>query len=401
MQLDFQRNLSGLKVCFLAGTLGQGGAERQLFYMLKALRRSGAQAQVLSLTKGEFWESRIQELGVPVVWIGQQRSHFKRLFRIATAARKSGAQILQSQHFFCNAYAAAASGLLNVFDVGAMRTDGANEVRDCGALRGWLNLHSPRMLAANCRPAIRYAESRGVSPERLYFLPNVIEPDQFMRNGGSTESRPTNGFRLSPTNGLRLILTGRLVEQKRVDRFLDVLARVRKLAGEEVSGIVVGTGPLKAELEQRARQLNLGATAIEFRGPAADMAPLYHEAAVCVLTSDFEGTPNVLLEAMAAGLPVVATNVGGVSDIVRHGDTGFLFDPSDVTGMTQGLARLIQNPELRAQMGAAAQRFVTTNHALELLPGFLQALYRKRLDGVSPHLREHASPKPAMTPVIN
>jgi glycosyltransferase involved in cell wall biosynthesis len=367
------RNISGLNVCFLAGGLSQGGAERQLFYMVKALRRSGAQVQVLSLTKNEFWERRIQEIGVPVIWVGQQRSHIKRLSRIVSALRKCGATILQSQHFFCNAYAVTASRLLNIFEIGAMRTDGVNEVRDCGALRGWLNLHTPRMLAANSQPAIKYARSRGVPAERLHFLPNVIDPDQFARNGSSKGKK-----------ALRLILSGRLVEQKRVDRFLDVLARVRKdptLMGEEVTGILVGTGPLKGELEEQARQLNLWPDAVEFCGPVADMAPLYHESAVCVLTSDYEGTPNVLLEAMAAGLPVVATNVGGVADVVQHGKTGFLCDPTDTAGMAQALVRLLKDSGLRAQMGAAAQRFVTANHGLALLPHFLQALYHKRMNG--------------------
>src|SRR5687768_9120307 len=102
------QNLSGLKVCFLAGALGQGGAERQLFYILETLQACGADVQVLSLTKGEFWESRIQRLGVPVIWIGQHRSRVKRLFRMLSVLRQERPMILQSQHFFCNAYAAAA-----------------------------------------------------------------------------------------------------------------------------------------------------------------------------------------------------------------------------------------------------------------------------------------------------
>jgi glycosyltransferase involved in cell wall biosynthesis len=369
------RDLSSLKVSFLAGTLAQGGAERQLFYIVKALRESGAELQVLSLTRNDFWEDRIERLGVPVIWVGQNRSHLKRLSRIITAVRKNRPAILQSQHFFCNAYVAAAARLLRVHDIGAMRSDGRNEVRDCGPLRGWLNLHAPRVLAANCRPAIGYARSRGIAPYRLHFLPNAVDTDQLGSRNDSLSG-------CSGKKDLRLILTGRLATEKRVERFLNVLARLRDepgIAEQNVTALVVGDGPLKGKLEEYARGLGLWPHAVEFCGPVADMAPLYHQAAVCVLTSDYEGTPNVLLEAMAAGLPVVATNVGGVSDIVQHGETGFLCDPADTDGMVKALVRLIQDADLRAKMGSAAQRFVTANHAFALLPRFLQQLYEKRL----------------------
>src|SRR2546425_9569583 len=75
--------LSALKVCFLAGTLEHGGAERQLFYWLRTLRQCGARPCVFSLDQGEFWEDPIRKLGVRVVWVGQERARLRRLFRLA------------------------------------------------------------------------------------------------------------------------------------------------------------------------------------------------------------------------------------------------------------------------------------------------------------------------------
>src|ERR1051326_8617602 len=97
-------DLSKLKICYLAGTLGQGGAERQLFYAIQALRQSGAAVQILSLDRGGFWEDPIKELGVSVTWVGQDRSRFKRICRIVKHLKKEPADILQSQHFYTNAY---------------------------------------------------------------------------------------------------------------------------------------------------------------------------------------------------------------------------------------------------------------------------------------------------------
>src|SRR5438874_13644107 len=89
-QLSTLNSLRGLRICFLAGTLGQGGAERQLYYILRALKDSGVAVRLLCLTQGEFWENPIRELGVRVVWVGQKKRHFARLARIVTEARKFG-----------------------------------------------------------------------------------------------------------------------------------------------------------------------------------------------------------------------------------------------------------------------------------------------------------------------
>jgi glycosyltransferase involved in cell wall biosynthesis len=103
---------------------------------------------------------------------------------------------------------------------------------------------------------------------------------------------------------------------------------------------------------------------------------VYQESDVCVLTSDEEGTPNVLLEAMACGLPVVATRVGGVPDIIRHNENGFLVDRADTGEMVDSLLKLVNNPALREEMGSRARSFIEVNHSLQRLPLYLENLYR-------------------------
>jgi len=110
-----------------------------------------------------------------------------------------------------------------------------------------------------------------------------------------------------------------------------------------------------------------------------DPAPLYRKADVFVLTSDHEGTPNVILEAMACGLPVVATAVGGVPDLVQDGVTGFLCAPRDTAGIVAALARLAGDPVLRREMGERARVHVERCHARDRLPDLLESLYRTAL----------------------
>jgi glycosyltransferase involved in cell wall biosynthesis len=358
------KNLSQLKICFLAGTLGQGGAERQLFYILSALRQSGAVPRLLCLGRNEFWEGRIKDLGVPITCVGQPKARLMRLFRIISELRKHPLQIFQSQHFYTSAYVGVAARLLGLCGIGAMRNNGLSGVMDSGPIGAWLGLRAPKVIAANSRAAIRYATEHGVRPERLYLLPNVVDTTQF---------RPTARLR---ENQIRLITVGRFIQNKRLDRFLSALARLREGTKRDVKGTIVGAGPLKEALEKHAGALGLLPDGVEFKGSVSDMAPVYAEADICVLTSESEGTPNVLLEAMASGLPVVATEVGGVPEIVRQGENGFLAPSGDEDSLCAALARLINDSRLRMQMGKNARGYVEANHSVDGLPVMLTGLYR-------------------------
>jgi len=363
--------LSQLKLCFLAGTLEHGGAERQLFYMLQALRQAGAGLRVLSLEQGEFWEEKIKALDIPVTWVGENSLRVKRLFRILAEVRKDPPDVLQSQHFYANAYAGLVAKRLGIGGIGALRSNGRVEVSESGPLGGWLNLHGAGLIAANSRNAMRYALDQGIPAARLFFLPNVVDTDWF---------QPPEQVPQAPVT---LITVGRLVKEKRLDRFIAILDGLRRGHHLNVRGLIVGPGcqdeDLRPELEDQARQLGLFPDFISFPGSVADTRRLYHESAICVLTSDYEGTPNVLLEAMASGLPVVASNVGGVPEIVRHGRNGFLHEPKDVGVFTETLAGLVKNSGLRAEMGRRARTFVQEHHSLQRLPTYLEQLYQLAL----------------------
>jgi glycosyltransferase involved in cell wall biosynthesis len=105
------------------------------------------------------------------------------------------------------------------------------------------------------------------------------------------------------------------------------------------------------------------------------MPSIYRQATIFVLTSEHEGTPNVLLEAMAAGLPVVATNVGGVPEIVQRGRTGFLAAEDNMDELVKITGELVQNSSLRTEIGARARSYVEQTHSVHRLPVYLADLY--------------------------
>lgn len=150
-----------------------------------------------------------------------------------------------------------------------------------------------------------------------------------------------------------LLGVGRLVPQKRFDLLIGALAsNPQALAGWHL--VLVGEGPLKAELEQRAASAGL-ADRVHFPGRTPDVGGWYRRAGIFSLSSDFEGYPNALLEAMARGLPVVATDCEtGPADLVEDGVNGLLVSPGDQRALAEALALLAGDGELRARLGKAA-----------------------------------------------
>jgi glycosyltransferase involved in cell wall biosynthesis len=356
-------SLRGLRIAFVAGTLGQGGAERQLFYILRALKRSGASPALFTLSEGEFWESRIRALGIPVRIIPRAGSRLGRLSKLIRGVVQSRPDMIQSQHFYTNTCAGMAARAARRGSIGAIRNDVHSEIRDSGRVWGALHLRLPTMLAANSRAAVRTLESLGSSPGRCALLPNVVDTSDFQPAARGLEEGPA------------VLGIGRLAVQKRFDRFLEVLARVRRRFGP-VRGVIAGAGPLQGELEQHARGLGLTSEAIQFAGPVTDVRPLLRKASVLLLSSDHEGTPNVLLEAMASGVPVVATRVGDVPELIADGRTGRICAPEDVEGLAMAVGECISRPEVGRRLNEAARRLVRETRSTEALAGLLARLYQ-------------------------
>ena len=179
-----------------------------------------------------------------------------------------------------------------------------------------------------------------------------------------------------PRNAPVLLGVGRLVEQKRFDRVIDAIAS-RPEAFGSWHLVLVGGGPLEADLKHRASLAGLD-NRVHFPGPTHAIEGWYRRAQMFVLSSDFEGFPNALLEAMACGLAVVAVDCDtGPRDLVVDGQTGLLVPNRDLEALTAALVRLAGDDVLRATLGSAA-RSVTLTYSADVISAKWIALFPAR-----------------------
>lgn len=354
-----------MRVCFLAGTLGRGGAEKQLLYMLKALREAGVSTRVLCLTKNESYEREIKALGIEIEWVGGAENRGLRLLKIINSLRKQPADVLQSAHFYTNLYVGVAGKILGIANIGAIRSNLTSELNAHKSLGKW-QIVVPQHLIANSDLACRRAIEQGIGSQKIDFVRNAVE----IKSGNGKTSSAND----SP---LKIIFVGRLKREKRPELFIKLAASlVRNLPELPLQFQIVGDGPLKPKLEKQAEDCGLKSDVLSFLGVRTDMDEIYRQAHGLVLTSEYEGTPNVLLEAMANGLPIVAVKVGGVTEIVNE-SRAFLVEPDDEKGLLEATTKLIQNSKLRIELADNGIEYVKNNHSLEYLQKQLISIYSK------------------------
>ena len=220
-----------------------------------------------------------------------------------------------------------------------------------------------RKLMAPGNQLAQRAIELGMSQERVQVLMghSGIDPERFSE--GDRQGHPV------------ILYVGSFIPPKRVDTILRAMSR----AVERVPTVrlqLVGDGELRTELESLAAELGI-AEKVEFLGarPHDEIPGWMRRADVLVHCSDHEGLPVAIMEALGCGLPVVAADVGGISDLVKEGETGYLLAPDDDVGFADRLVKLVSQPELTAQLGWNARVFAEAHLAKERVLEQVEAVY--------------------------
>jgi glycosyltransferase involved in cell wall biosynthesis len=212
----------------------------------------------------------------------------------------------------------------------------------------------------------------GVSRGRIAIRHNSV--NRFFAASAEAVARLRHSLRI-PLDAKVLLNVGRLSREKGQAELIKALAILRgKRSDRKLRLVLVGDGPDRKMLERMASAMGVSHEVI-FASYQSDVTPYYTSADLVVLPSHTEGSPNVLLEAMAAGLPIVATGVGGVPELVSDTKAALLVKAHDAVALAQGIARVLDDQELRANLSAAAKKAAAA-HSPETYCESMLELYR-------------------------
>lgn len=399
-----------LKVCLHISTFGPGGAERQIVNLARELSGRGINVVLLHAQKDlrqAYYLEAIRGTNVEIVYalapdflregILTTKRH-ARFFHNIPGTRSLRVGIL----FLAGALAHIGPDIVHSY------LDGPNCTAGCAAVLadipvhlasfrnvdphtggfGWGDETLPlyRYLLANACPhfeanskngAWHYARWLNIDMTRIAYMPNGIDPAVYMHlsPGASQELRRRLGISASSP----LILTlARFSQEKFPEAMLDIFARVHAVRPEAHYAIAGSRMTDDDEMGEMVRVRGLDGR-VHLLGVRSDVAALLFGADVFLLPSRVEGFPNALMEAMAAGLPIVASNVGSVPDLVRHGVDGFLHEAGDVDGMAESVKTLLDDAGLRARLGEAARQRILAEFSLQKLGDRVLRHYRHLL----------------------
>jgi glycosyltransferase involved in cell wall biosynthesis len=211
----------------------------------------------------------------------------------------------------------------------------------------------------------------GIPADRIHVLPNPVDCGAF--------PRPAAASRPDDDSAWRLLFMARFVADKGIYELIDAMPGLLGACDRPVQLILAGDGPEREGAERRCQELGLG-SAVVFPGYVADAQKqqLFEGAHVFVFPSRYgEGRPIVLLEALAAGLPVLATRVGGIGEFVRDGEHGVLLDDPSVANIERGVLSLVGDPRRLAEIGLGNREYARAHFDSALVTRRLEDIYRR------------------------
>jgi sugar transferase (PEP-CTERM/EpsH1 system associated) len=254
--------------------------------------------------------------------------------------------------------------------------DPNGESRKYRNLRRWLAPFIDRYLAVSRDLRDWLTETVGVDPSRVVYIPNGIDAANYVVAPAKKQARPLLGD-FAPLDAIVIGTVGRLdpvKDQEGLVSAFHLLCESLPQVCERLRLVIAGEGPQRAGLEARIAHLKLE-NRVRLLGNRTDVPALLAEFDIFALSSIAEGMPGVLLEAMAAGLPVVATDVGGVGEVVSRGQSGLLVPARDIRALSNALSSYVSDEALRQQHGQAGRRCVETGFSLDGMLSAYTALY--------------------------
>jgi len=354
------------RILYLVGELHTGGLERQLYYLLRSMDRERYRPAVAvwNYRPDDVHVRPIRALAVPIYWFPNEWSSAAKLRAFRRLVKQLAPEVVHAGTFYTNFAAYAAAVGSGAVAIGSIRRDFVFCRQESGPVVGRLSARWPRNQICNSSAAIESARRLGgiFAPREYYLVRNGLDLDRFPKRPLRDDGVPS------------ILGVGYLLPAKRWDRLLNVAAML-KGRGMDFVVRIAGDGPMLAQLTRQASALGVQ-DRVTFLGHVDDVPQLLSEATFVVHTADLEGCPNAVMEAMACGRAVVATDAGDVPQLVDDNKTGFVVTRGDDEALTERVMRLINDRALCRHLGEAARAKAERDFQLDRLVTQTFAAYR-------------------------
>ncbi len=364
------------KLMLLVPTLDQSGAEKQLTLLACRLPREEFDVHVVALTRGGPFADELDKHGVRWTVLGKRwKFDPVAMWRLRTLIAAEQPDIVHTWLFAANAYGRLVIGRRMQQRPKLIVSERCVDVWKAG-WQLWLDhklIERTDRLVGNSVAVAEFYRSIGYPADRITVIPNGIdvpEPTPIDRDAILAELEIPKGSQV-------IGFVGRMAKQKRVDDLVFAMALVAILQPEPHL-LLIGDGPERDKLMKFARDIDIDHHT-RFTGHRADAARLLRVMDVFWIASDFEGQSNSVMEAMAAGLPVIASDIPPNRELVIDGETGFLVKVGDRVGFQQFADRLLADPELARRLGDAGRERMRQHFSIGNMVAAHARLYREVL----------------------
>lgn len=369
------------RVTLLTTGLALGGAEAQVALLASGLHRRGWDVEVVSMLPPEAHQDRLASDGIAVIDLKMRRGvpDPRSLLRLTRELRRFRPHVLHCHMVHANIL----GRLARMFHRRVTVISTAHSVWEGGSWRDFAYRATDFLcdLTTNVSQAglQRYARLGLSSSWKTIWVPNGVDTSAYRSDPGRRQTvRDRQGWE----EKFVWLAVGNLRAPKDYPNLLDAIARLDVQAGTALFAIA-GTGELDAELRAMATRLGIS-DRVSFLGRRTDIPDLLAAADGYVMSSCLEGTPMALLEAAAAALPIVATRVGGNSDVIDSGRNGILIEPGDPDALAGAVRRIMGLPSTeRQQLGEAARKKVDRMFSVEPVLIRWENIYRQLIDSRS------------------
>lgn len=372
-----------IRVLMVIDEMEVGGTQRQMLNLVRGMDRNHFSVEVAYFRVSSFLIDEFKALGVPV---HQVPKHGKLDLSFTLALRRlivrGGYQLVHAFSFTSELWSAITLKTI----LPARRPALISSVRGTyewysptqWRLKSWVTEHSARVIA-NSRNAADYAAMKmGLHASRIHVIYNGLPGQEARPPAERAQVRTELGF---AEGEFVLLFVGRLIEHKNVPTLLEAMSQLPGLADEQARPVrlmLAGDGPQRQALAAMTDELGLRDT-VQWLGERRDVPALMNASDAVVLPSWREGLSNVILEAMQAGKPVVASRTGGNTESVIPDQTGLLFDPADAQALAFEILRLASDQPLADRLGATGRERVGQTFTLAALAEATQQQYRQVL----------------------